>query len=57
MVDRPGWFDACIIAAVFSTVLIPASASNGFFWFVLNIADVAMFVVPMVAAVRNNELN
>lgn len=57
MVSRPAWFDACIIGAVFSTILIPASASNGFLWFIMNVAAVAMFVVPMVWAVRDKELD
>jgi hypothetical protein len=56
MLDRPAWFNACIIGAVFATILIPASASIGFFSFLLNLAAVAMFVVPMVAAVRDGEL-
>ncbi len=56
MLERPAWFNACIIAAVFATILIPASASMGFFAIVLNLIGVAMFVVPMVAAVRDGDL-
>lgn len=56
MENRPAWFDACLIGAVFATILIPASASLGFFSFLLNVICVAMFVVPMVVAVRNGEL-
>ncbi|MFK7858441.1 MAG: hypothetical protein AB8B64_06465 [Granulosicoccus sp.] len=56
MKPRPAWFDACIIGAVFSTVLLAASAHVGFFTFLLNAICVAMFVVPMVAAVRDGEL-
>jgi len=52
MLDRPVWFDACIIGAVFATILIPASASIGFFSFLLNVAAAAMFIIPMVLAVR-----
>ena len=57
MLERPAWFTACIIAAVFSTILLPASAHIGFFTFVLNLICIAMFVVPMVAAVRDGELS
>jgi len=57
MEKRPAWFDACIIGAVFSTVLLAASAHIGFFSFLLNLVCVAMFVVPMVAAVREGELS
>lgn len=56
MIERPAWFNACIIAAVFSTILIPASASIGFFTFLLNLVGVALFVVPMVVAVREGDL-
>ncbi|MFK7993328.1 MAG: hypothetical protein AB8B87_04260 [Granulosicoccus sp.] len=57
MLDRPAWFDACLIGAVFATILVPASAHMGFFSFLLNIICVAMFVVPMVFAVRDGDLN
>lgn len=56
MEDRSAWFDACIIGAVFATILIPASASMGFFSFLLNIICIAMLVVPMVVGGRDNEL-
>lgn len=57
MLERPAWFTACIIAAVFATILLPASAHIGFFAFLLNIMCIAAFVVPMVAAVRDGELS
>ena len=56
MTNRPLWFDACIIGAVFSTVLLAGTAYMGFFFFLLNIAAIAMFVVPMVMAVREGDL-
>lgn len=57
MLERPAWFDACIIASVFTTILLPGSAHIGFFTFVLNLVCIAMFVVPMIAAVRDGELS
>lgn len=56
MLERPVWFTACIIATVFSTVLLAASSHVGFFVFLLNLACVAMFVVPMVDAVKKGEV-
>ena len=56
MLERPVWFTACIIATVFSTVLLAASSHVGFFIFLLNLACVAMFVVPMVDAVKKGEV-
>ncbi|MFK8083572.1 MAG: hypothetical protein AB8B97_25095 [Granulosicoccus sp.] len=57
MEKRPAWFDACLIGAVFATVLLAASAHVGFFSFLLNLICVGMFVVPMVVAVREGELS
>ena len=57
MLDRPLWFDCCIIGAVFLTILLPASADLGFFTFVLNAVGVALFVTPMVMAVKSGELS
>ena len=56
MLNRPAWFDACLIAAVFATILLPGSAHISFFTFVLNLACIGMFVYPMVDAVRSGEL-
>jgi len=56
MIERPAWFNACIIGAVFATILLAATAHVGFFSFVLNLACVGMLVYPMVEAVRNGEL-
>ncbi len=57
MPTRPGWFDACIIGAVFTTILLAASAHVGFFTFLINLICLAMFVVPMMAAVRDGDLD
>jgi len=56
MIDRPLWFNVCIIAAVFATILLAASAHVGFFTFVLNLLALGMIVAPMVIAVRNGDL-
>ena len=56
MTKRPAWFDGCIIGAVFTTILLPASAHISFFSFLLNLVGIAMFVVPIVAAVRDGDL-
>lgn len=56
MIDRPAWFNACIIACVFATTLLAASAHVGFFTFVLNVAALAMLVATMVFAVRDGDV-
>lgn len=50
MTDRPLWFDGSLIGAVFALVLIPASTGIGVF--LVNLAALACFVAPVVAAVR-----
>lgn len=56
MLDRPAWFNACILGAVFATTLLAASAHVGFFTFVLNVIAIGMLVAPMVLAVRDGEV-
>ncbi len=53
---RPIWFDACIIGAVFSTVLLAATAFVGFFTFLLNVIVLGMFIAAMVQAVKDGDV-
>lgn len=57
MSKRPAWFDACILGGVFALILLPAGASLGFMFFVLNLLAIAAFVVPIVAAVKDGDLD
>lgn len=57
MTERPAWFTGCIIGAVFATILLPNSAHMGFFSFLLHLLCIAMFIAPMVYAVRDGELS
>ena len=52
MSGRPLWFDGCIVGAVFTAILLSASAHVGSGLFLVNLIAVGCFVAPLVAAVR-----
>lgn len=56
MKKRPLWFDACIIGAVFSTVLLAATSFVGFFAFLLNVVAIGLFVAPIVMGVKDGDV-
>lgn len=56
MNKRPAWFDALIIGAVFTCILLAASAHMGFLFFLLNLVALGLLTATIVAAVRDGDL-
>ncbi len=52
--EKPPWFMATFIGAVFATIVLPNSMHAGFGAFVLNAIAIACFVVPLVAWQRES---
>lgn len=47
MSDRPVWFDASIVGAVFASIVMPTAPSFGML--LVNVVALACFVAPIVA--------
>lgn len=53
--EKPAWFDATFIGAVFAVVVLPNSMHVGFLALVLNVIAIACFVAPLVAWRRESQ--
>lgn len=50
MSERPVWFNACIVGAIFSLVVLPTAGS--FFMLLVNLIAFGCFVAPVVAIMK-----